>query len=121
MARLFALTTAAAIVGARSQDVCGSFREAWRRTFTPVSVSSKALIIGAGHGTTGTYSIAKWVSSSSDPPLNVGHYNATYPGGSLIEKQRWDAIHHKLMTLSVPRTVNGTGHTCPSRFCATSP
>jgi len=33
---------------------------------------------------------------------------------------KWNLLNYKFEYKTVPRTVNGTGHTGPSEFCATS-
>ena len=43
------------------------------------------------------------------------------PDDDVVLRRDAEGAHHKVRDrVAVPRTVNGTGHTGPSEFCATS-
>lgn len=80
MRRSIVLVALVAACAAEPEDAaCGGLRRTWRDTYRPPTTSAKRLVIGAGEGTTGTHTVAEWVSEARDPPLLVGHYHMGYP------------------------------------------
>ena len=65
MRRSIVLVALVAACAAEPEDAaCGGLRRTWRDTYRPPTTSAKRLVIGAGEGTTGTHTVAEWVSEA---------------------------------------------------------
>lgn len=94
------------LVSTGADDVCSDVRATWNYAFRPRHVNPKPLIIGAGEGTTGTHTVAKFISDTARPARTVAHWELVYGNRSREASQAYVGLRKRLLALTPPERAH---------------